>query len=166
MINHLSMGHLFVKNRSVWRVPKIDTPKSSILGKCHCQYVLIQKPTLQGTPIFKNPGANSWQIFCAQEKDSVPVSSKGSWQTTYKARPLALWAWHKVNSVNWSPNSLNSRNCNNWSWPKCSANPEINHSFKADHVLGPATPLQGHGSASRGSSTGARQVDFSLRSTG
>ena len=27
------------KNRSVWRVPKIDTPKSSILGKCHCQYV-------------------------------------------------------------------------------------------------------------------------------
>ena len=134
MINHLSMGHLFVKNRSVWRVPKIDTPKSSILGKCHCQYVLIQKPTLQGTPIFKNPGANSWQIFCAQEKDSVPVSSKGSWQTTYKARPLALWAWHKVNSVNWSPNSLNSRNCNNWSWPKCSANPEINHSFKADHA--------------------------------
>ena len=39
-------------------------------------------------------------------------------------------------------------------------------SFIAGHVLGPATPLQGHGSASRESSTGARQVDFSLRSTG
>ena len=34
----------------------------------------------------------------------------------------------------------------------------------AGHVLGPATPLQGHGSASRESSTGA--ADFSLRSTG